>query len=145
LKLPEKSDKIKTKYAIIIQPLKYMSSEKTRGKTMPQRPKKLIDEGRNKIRLKHDSLSSLSSYSNLSKPINALSDREILALTEIQMDTVQDRYLSVLLDKQQADELTSGEQVELWALMEYYQEGLLKKASALREAVRRGLIEPLQP
>jgi hypothetical protein len=50
-----------------------------------------------------------------------------------------------LLDHQQAGTLTSSEQAELVALMQVYQQGLVRKAQGLREAVRRGLREPLQP
>jgi hypothetical protein len=37
------------------------------------------------------------------------------------------------------------ERSEMLALMQVYAEGLLRKAQALREAVRRGLREPLEP
>jgi hypothetical protein len=57
----------------------------------------------------------------------------------------QDRRLSALLQKQQAQALSDPERAELLALMQVYQEGLLRKAQALREAVRRGLRMPLKP
>ena len=47
--------------------------------------------------------------------------------------------------QQQAQKLSVPEQTELLALMQVYQEGLLRKAQALREAVRRGLRPPLEP
>jgi hypothetical protein len=68
-----------------------------------------------------------------------------LALTELQMLPAQDRRLSALLQKQQAQALSDPERAELLALMQVYQEGLLRKAQALREAVRRGLRMPLKP
>ncbi len=57
----------------------------------------------------------------------------------------QDDRLSLLLDNQQGGTLSKRERGELSALMELYQEGLLRKAQGLREAVKRGLIKPLAP
>ena len=90
------------------------------------------------------SLSPLHLHPKAVKPISALSDEDVLALTKLQMATLQDRRLSMLLDKQQAGELTEAEHTELWTLMQIYQECLLQKARALHEAVRRGLREPLE-
>lgn len=78
-------------------------------------------------------------------PIAELSDKGVLALTKREMPATQDRRLSRLLNRQQAGKLADGEQAELISLMQVYQEGLLRKAQALNEAVRRGLIEPLAP
>jgi len=61
------------------------------------------------------------------------------------MEPKQDQRFSELLDKQQATQLTSDERSELMVLMQVYQEGLLRKAQALNEAVQRGLREPLEP
>lgn len=77
------------------------------------------------------------------EPISDLSDERVLALTELQMEPEQDARLSKLLDRQQAGILVEDERLELQTLMQIYQEGLLRKATALSEAVRRGLIEPL--
>jgi hypothetical protein len=41
--------------------------------------------------------------------------------------------------------LTNAERGELASLMDLYQRLLLRKAQALREAVRRGLRGPLEP
>lgn len=79
------------------------------------------------------------------QPVSKLSDAEVLELSEMQMDAKRDRRFSRLLDKQQAGKLTNGEESELLALMQNYQDKLLRKAQALREAVRRGLREPLTP
>ncbi len=79
----------------------------------------------------------------VSHPIADLPDKEILALTELQLHPAQDRRLSRLLNRQQAGKLAAAERAELIALMQVYQEQLLRKAQALSEAVRRGLIEPL--
>ena len=77
------------------------------------------------------------------EPVSALSDQQVLALTELQMESEEDIRLSELLDKQQAGIITESEHSELQALMQIYQEGLLRKATALSEAVKRGLIKEL--
>lgn len=89
------------------------------------------------------SLPAISSQVETLKPISALSDEQVMALTELQMELDQDEYLSNLLDKQQSGTLTEEERQDLPALMQVYQEGLLRKATALSEAVKRGLMEPL--
>lgn len=66
-------------------------------------------------------------------------------LAELQMEPDQDRRLSVLLEGQQEGKLPDAEHSELSVLMQLYQEGLLRKAQALHEAVRRGLRQPLEP
>jgi predicted transcriptional regulator len=91
------------------------------------------------------SLPSLSPSAVPVRAVEQLSDTEVLELTELQMEPEQDRRLSALLQRQQAGELSDAERPELLALMQYYQEALLRKAQALQEAVRRGLREPLNP
>lgn len=78
-------------------------------------------------------------------PISELSDEEVLKLTQLEMSPAEDRRLSRLLDRQQAGKLTVKERAELFTLMQIYRTGLLRKAQALAEAVRRGLREPLTP
>ena len=94
------------------------------------------------------SLSSTSPFSendsNKTESIKSLSDSEVLALSELQMESEQDLRLSQLLLKQQANTLSETERPELWILMQIYQTSLVKKAAALREAVSRGLREPLE-
>jgi hypothetical protein len=58
------------------------------------------------------------------------------------MQPEQDRRLSTLL-RQGQEGLT--ERQELQALMRVYEIGMIYKAQALAEAVRRGLREPLIP
>ncbi len=93
---------------------------------------------------------SLSSTSSLNESdhhetesVKSLSDSEVMAMSELQMESEQDVRLSQLLSKQQADTLSEAERPELWTLMQIYQTLLVKKAVALREAVERGLREPL--
>jgi hypothetical protein len=79
------------------------------------------------------------------RAVSEMSDKEVLALTALRMASERDRRLSTLLHKQQAGDLSEPERSELLALMQCYQEGLLRKAQALHEAVRRGLRAPLEP
>ena len=94
------------------------------------------------------SLSSTSSINDSDRDraesVKSLSDSEVIAMSELQMESEQDLRLSQLLSKQQADTLSEAERPELWSLMQIYQTLLLKKAVALREAVSRGLREPLE-
>jgi hypothetical protein len=78
-------------------------------------------------------------------PVAELADREVLAAANAQMEPVPARRLSELLERQQAGILTPDEHPELQALLQLDQDGLLRKAQALHEAVRRGLREPLEP
>jgi hypothetical protein len=74
-----------------------------------------------------------------------LSNEEVLALADLQMNTADDRKLSQLLDKQQAGTLAETERIELMRLMQIYQSSLLQKAEGLAEAVQRGLRKPMTP
>jgi hypothetical protein len=89
------------------------------------------------------SLPSLRQQPDALPPIESLSDADILALTTLELPPTQDRRLSALLDRQQAGSLTDAERGELLTLMQAYQEGLLRKAQALQEAVRRCLCDSL--
>jgi hypothetical protein len=89
------------------------------------------------------SLPSLGSSPEVIQPMSELSDRQVLALSNLQLDADQDQRLSQLLDRQQAGLIPDSERIELAALMQMYQEGSLRKAQALHEAVQRGLREPL--
>jgi hypothetical protein len=77
------------------------------------------------------------------EPVSTLADEQLLSLTELEMDPDEDARLSELLDRQQAGIIVEHEYPELETLMQIYQEGLLRKATALSEAVSRGLIPPL--
>jgi hypothetical protein len=89
------------------------------------------------------SLPPISSQVDTLEPISELSDKQVMALTELQMEPEQDKRLSDLLDRQQSGIITEEERQELQDLMQIYQEGLLRKATAFSEAVKRGLMEPL--
>lgn len=90
------------------------------------------------------SLPSMDAIDQL-RAISKLPNEEIVALTELRMESETDRRLSELLDRQQAGELTDLERAELAALMRAYEMGLLRQSQALVEAVRRGLTPPLEP
>ena len=93
----------------------------------------------------HLSLEPLGPLALPATPVANLSDADVLTLADSQMDTGLDWRLRELLAKQRAGELTEGERISLLTLMQVYEEGLLRKAQGLSEAVRRKLRLPLEP
>lgn len=92
------------------------------------------------------SLRPLGTAAFAEEDMAAWADERVLAAADDPgLSPVEDRRLSELLYRQQAGTLTALERPELTGLMEVYQSQLLRKAQALREAVRRGLRPPLQP
>jgi hypothetical protein len=91
------------------------------------------------------SLSPLGPPAAGERLLTTCSDDEVLAAAAARMADNDDERLSELLDRQQAGLLADGESAELTALMLLYQQGWLRKAQALREAVQRGLQVPLEP
>jgi hypothetical protein len=89
------------------------------------------------------SLAPIGTQSGVMPAVTTLSDQDVLALSESRLQPKDDERLSELLGKQQEGLLTQDEQSELLGLMQIYQEGLLRKAQALKESVQRGLREPL--
>lgn len=77
--------------------------------------------------------------------ISEMSDSAVLNLANSSLSETQDLRLSELLEKQREKELAEGEDKELEALMQIYNEGWLRKTAAVVEAVRRGLMKPLTP
>jgi hypothetical protein len=73
------------------------------------------------------------------------SDNHVLAVADEDLPAGVDQRMSELLTAQQAGQLTAIESAELAALNQRYQDGLLRNARAIREAVRRGLRESPQP
>ncbi len=89
---------------------------------------------------------SLKPWSNsTSNELDQCSDEEVLQACNLQLSAADDERLSDLLHQQQSAHMTPANQTELDALMRVYQEGLVRKAEALSEAVRRGLRGPVQP
>ena len=86
---------------------------------------------------------SLSPLGEAPKRAELWSNDEVLSGCEATMDETDDLRLSELLEKQRESQLAESDAAELRRLMFSYQEGLLRKAMALREAVRRGLRESL--
>src|SRR5437879_6488750 len=80
------------------------------------------------------SLRPLGAPTNGERLIADWSDDELLAAADAGLPSPEDRRLSELLDRQQAGLLTDAERAELMGLMQVYQEGLFRKAQALREA-----------
>jgi hypothetical protein len=76
-------------------------------------------------------------------PIAQMSDRAILELVNTPMPAEQTARLSALSAKQRAGKLTAHEPQELGDLLQIYNEGWLRKTDALVEAIRRGLMEPI--
>jgi hypothetical protein len=76
-------------------------------------------------------------------PVRTLSDERVLSLAASWLGPREQERLSYLLDAQQRGPLDETQRAELNALMRRYEQGLLRKADALAEAVRRGLREPL--
>jgi hypothetical protein len=90
------------------------------------------------------SLPPISSHIDTLQPVDQMSDPAVLELANSTMPEPQDDRLSVLLAKQREGELTSEEPQELESLMQIYNEGWLRKTAGLVEAVKRGLMEPLE-
>ncbi|MDQ3743025.1 MAG: hypothetical protein M3444_01435 [Acidobacteriota bacterium] len=78
------------------------------------------------------------------RPVEGLSDDEVLALAELRLTEEQDASLSELLERNREGTLDADGQRELDKMMRLYEHGLLRKSQALKVAVQRGLREPLQ-
>jgi uncharacterized protein YnzC (UPF0291/DUF896 family) len=89
------------------------------------------------------SLPQMGEHIDALQPVETLSDEDTLALAHSQMEPESDAQMSALLAKQRENQLTEAEAIDLATLMQAYQEGWLRKTTALVEAVKRGLIEPL--
>jgi hypothetical protein len=77
-------------------------------------------------------------------PIEGLPDSEVIRLTQLQLTEQQQDALSHLLTLNREGTLDAAGRDQLDELMRLYEHGLLRKAQALRIAVQRGLISPLQ-
>ncbi len=91
------------------------------------------------------SLYPLGAQPPTARPVMHLSNKDVQAVADGLMDAAHERQLSELLAKQQGGRMTDEDRTDLLALMQMYQDGLLRKAQALHEAVRRGLRPPLAP
>ena len=76
-------------------------------------------------------------------PVETLPDDQVLALSNLQMDTSENEELSDLLSRQREGLLKESDHNRLNQLMGIYRRGMVNKARALRVAVERGLQPPL--
>jgi hypothetical protein len=72
-------------------------------------------------------------------PVESLSDEEVLALCEKQLEADQQVELSFLLEKNREGQLERKEENRLDELMRLYRRGLVRKGQAWEIAVARGL------
>lgn len=77
-------------------------------------------------------------------PVSALSDADLLALCDLQMEEKAQEELHELLDRNREGELQPADRPRFDQLMGVYRRGLVRKAQALQEAVQRGLRGPVQ-
>ncbi len=78
------------------------------------------------------------------RPIETLSDSEVLALSRVQMDIGQGERMGKLLQKQREGKLLFADQSELSALAQVYHNLWLRQSQALAESVQRGLRPALE-
>lgn len=77
-------------------------------------------------------------------PLEALSDNEVLALCNYELNIVQQQELSHLLHYHRERDLNHREQVRLDELLQLHRRRLVRKARAIQVALARGLIPPYQ-
>lgn len=88
---------------------------------------------------------SLVPFGQVPIPVGEWTDDDVLAASDFQLPREDDRRLSQLLAHQCEEALSTAEALELRRLMTIYQQRLLRKSVALREAVRRGLRQAPAP
>ncbi|MBV9928874.1 MAG: hypothetical protein JOZ96_27925 [Acidobacteria bacterium] len=79
----------------------------------------------------------------MERPVEGLSDEEVLALAELGLTGEQDARLSELLERNRKGALDADGWHELDEMMRLYERGLLRKSQALKVAVQRGSRDPL--
>jgi hypothetical protein len=79
----------------------------------------------------------------IDRPIAQMPDRELLELANGGMPPEQTARLALLSAKQRSGSLIGDEVPELGALLQTYSDGWLRKTDALVEAIRRGLMVPI--
>jgi hypothetical protein len=72
-------------------------------------------------------------------PVEYLSDEQVLALCDADMDPTRQTELSDLLDRNREGDLDETGRDRLHELMRLYRKGLVRKAQAWKTAVDRGL------
>jgi hypothetical protein len=89
--------------------------------------------------------SSLLPLGNMPPTVETWSNDEVVAPANGFLSPDDDRRLSELLALQREAAIDDHQRLELSRLMQLYQQGLVRKAAAIQEAVRRKLREPLGP
>ena len=74
----------------------------------------------------------------------SLPDEDVLAMADLRMSEEESRRASQLLELNREGQLDPTQRAELDRYMDLYNQGMLKKALGLAEAVRRKLRPPLQ-
>ena len=77
----------------------------------------------------------------LERPLAGCSDEEVLGIANMKMAEAENKRMSELLYKNQADTLTSLERNEMESMVFVYQVGNLRKSQGIAEAVLRGLLK----
>jgi hypothetical protein len=75
-------------------------------------------------------------------PVESLSDEQVLALCDMELEPEEQAELSRLLAKAREGKIVPSERIHLDKLMQRYRHGLVRKAEAWQEAVSRGLRPP---
>jgi hypothetical protein len=88
---------------------------------------------------------SLVPFASNPDSIKDWTDQNVLEQLDRQPSLTDDDRLSELLNQQAEGLLSSSDSAELRRLMTMYQQSLLMKSAALREAVQRGLRQPPGP
>ena len=78
------------------------------------------------------------------RPVEELSDGEVLTRAELRLTDDEDASLSELLERRREGTLDAGGQSELDEMMRLYEHGLLRKSQAIKVAVQRGSRESSQ-
>ncbi len=91
-----------------------------------------------------DVLSDWLEQAAMELPVDTLPDKDVLALTKLQLLPEEQTTLSDLLERNREGTLDTTGKRRLDEMMRVYEHGLLRKAQALRVAVQRGLRPPLQ-
>ncbi len=93
--------------------------------------------------LKAISTPKLLNEDGIERIFHLLPDTLILQLAKAKMADKESKLFSRLLEKQSEGKLNEKERERLTQLAEEYERGTLRKAYAMAEAVRRGLMPPL--
>jgi len=73
------------------------------------------------------------------RPVQTLSDGEVVALCDLQLGEAEQEELSDLLAENREGTLQAEGQARLDELIQMYRRGMVRKAQALKVAVQRGL------